>query len=72
MRKRYKRVPHYFEGMYVQETGDNAFALRISKRFSRSVLPVALGANARDYLIHVSDQRGACLVKRPAKDGLCL
>ena len=26
----------------------------------------------RAYLVHVSDQRGTCLVEKPAKVGLCL
>ena len=30
------------------------------------------GANTRAYLVQVSDQRGTCLVERPAKGGLCL
>ena len=36
------------------------------------VLSVACGTNARAYLVQVSDQRGTCLVERPAKGELGL
>ena len=30
------------------------------------------GTKTRAYLVRVSDQRGTCLVEKPAKGGLCL
>ena len=37
-----------------------------------SSICVVCGTNAITYLVQVSDQRGTCIVKRPAKGNLCL
>ena len=65
----YIKVSHAFEacayrkkGVMLLPRGMNAI------QFVRGVC----GTNTRACLVQVSDQRGICLVEKPAKGGVCL